>query len=588
MTTKLFSLRAGLAATALLLAASLAGAQSADPPARVARFEAFEGGVQFQSASTQQTLPADPLWPLTRGDRVWAAAGGRAELHAGDASIRLGDGGDMSFTTLDDRTAQVRLTSGTLGVVVRDLQAGDRVEIDTPNLALVLDRPGRWRLDVDPGRNTTRVTAEHGSGTLYGANGQPLAFAAPLSREFAFQSLAGSAPLANRIDDAFDRWSDNRDRLAAQSPSLRYASADIPGVAQLDAYGDWGNDARYGAIWYPRSVAADWAPYRHGRWEWIEPWGWNWIDDAPWGFAPFHYGRWTQAGDRWGWVPGPQRGRPAYAPAVVGFVGGQQPGRGAPPGTGWFPLAPGERWKPPFPASPGYIARLNRAGFTQDNTNGYYYQTRPGAVTLVPGGDIQRPGFGGGGQGAYGRQPYGFDGNAGQGRPMMQPLPPNAPLSDRVRQDQWERNQRTRQDQHQADMLRQQQTREAQQRFQPSYGQRELQAQQEQVQRQQQDLMRQQQRQQQDQMFQQQRQQQQAQQQQERGRQQQIEQQQRQFQGEQQRQQQMQQLQRQQQQQMQVQQQMRQGQFQGQPQAPMQRPGGQQRPGEFHQQQPGR
>ena len=23
------------------------------------------------------------------------------------------------------------------------------------------------------------------------------------------------------------------------------------------------------------------------------PWGWTWVDDAPWGFAPFHYGRWV-------------------------------------------------------------------------------------------------------------------------------------------------------------------------------------------------------------------------------------------------------------------------------------------------------
>lgn len=574
MNTTFPLLRSGWLAAALLLVSSLAAAQSADPPARVARFEASEGSVQFQSAATRQSLPADPRWPLTTGDRVWTAAGARAELHAGDASIRLGDGSDMSFTALDDRTAQVRLTAGTIGLVVRELQEGDRVEIDTPNLALVLDRPGRWRLDVDPARNTTRVTAEQGSGTLYGASGQALAFSAPQSRDFAFQSLAGSAPLPNRVGDNFDRWSADRDRLAAQSPSLRYASADIPGVAQLDAYGDWGNDNRYGPIWYPRSVANDWAPYRNGRWEWIEPWGWTWIDDAPWGFAPFHYGRWTQSGNRWGWVPGPQQARPAYAPAVVGFVGGQQPGRGSPPGTGWFPLAPGERWKPPFPASPGYIARLNRAGFAQDNTNGYYYQTRPGAVTMVPDGQRLRPPSPDMIQGA-------------PGRPMMQPLPPGAPLADRVRQDQWERDQRVRQDQHQADMQRQQQTREEQRRFQPSYGQRELQAQREQVERQQQDLMRQQQRQQQEQMFQQQRQQQQAQQQQERGRQQQIEQQQHQFQAEQQRQQQAQQLQRQQQQQEQAQRQQQQHQMQQQ-QAPMQRPGGMQRRPEPPSQQPGR
>jgi len=37
----------------------------------------------------------------------------------------------------------------------------------------------------------------------------------------------------------------------------------------------------------------DWAPYRYGRWEYIAPWGYTWVDEEPWGFAPFHYGRWV-------------------------------------------------------------------------------------------------------------------------------------------------------------------------------------------------------------------------------------------------------------------------------------------------------
>ena len=44
------------------------------------------------------------------------------------------------------------------------------------------------------------------------------------------------------------------------------------------------------------------------------------IDEQPWGFAPYHYGRWAHAGNRWVWVP-PQRDvRPVYAPALVAFV----------------------------------------------------------------------------------------------------------------------------------------------------------------------------------------------------------------------------------------------------------------------------
>jgi hypothetical protein len=46
-----------------------------------------------------------------------------------------------------------------------------------------------------------------------------------------------------------------------------------------------------------------WAPYRHGHWAHVMPWGWTWIDDALWGFVPFHYGRWAMLGGGWGWVP---------------------------------------------------------------------------------------------------------------------------------------------------------------------------------------------------------------------------------------------------------------------------------------------
>ncbi len=41
-----------------------------------------------------------------------------------------------------------------------------------------------------------------------------------------------------------------------------------------------------GTVWYPQSVPTNWAPYRDGHWAYVAPWGWTWIDDAPWGFNP--------------------------------------------------------------------------------------------------------------------------------------------------------------------------------------------------------------------------------------------------------------------------------------------------------------
>src|ERR1039458_5474729 len=133
----------------------------------------------------------------------------------------------------------------------------------------------------------------------------------------------------------------------------------------LDNYGTWQTVPTYGAIWVPTSVQAGWAPYRYGHWAYIAPWGWTWVDDAPWGFAPFHYGRWVSWGGGWGWAPGPMIGvgwRPYYAPALVGWIGGGGWGIGfgfgIGGGCGWFPLGWGEPFYPWYHGyHGGYVSR---------------------------------------------------------------------------------------------------------------------------------------------------------------------------------------------------------------------------------------
>lgn len=97
---------------------------------------------------------------------------------------------------------------------------------------------------------------------------------------------------------------------------------------------------------------------------WIAPWGWTWIGDEPFGFAPFHYGRWAFVGGYWAWVPGPLVVRPVYAPALVAFVGGS--GFGVTVGFGegltgvaWFPLGPRDVWVPGYHCSPRYVQNVN-------------------------------------------------------------------------------------------------------------------------------------------------------------------------------------------------------------------------------------
>ena len=121
------------------------------------------------------------------------------------------------------------------------------------------------------------------------------------------------------------------------------------GAAELDQYGTWSQVPEYGAVWYPTAVEPDWAPYRNGYWADVGAWGPTWVDAAPWGYAPFHYGRWVFVGSRWGWCPGTYVARPLWAPALVGWTGG--PGWGISlnvggPVFGWVPLAWGEPYRP--------------------------------------------------------------------------------------------------------------------------------------------------------------------------------------------------------------------------------------------------
>src|SRR6202007_1118709 len=100
-----------------------------------------------------------------------------------------------------------------------------------------------------------------------------------------------------------------------------FISRDMTGYTALDDAGQWQATGKYGEVWRPNSVPVGWAPYRDGHWRWLAPWGWSWIDDQPWGFAPSHYGRWVMIDDHWAWAPGAFTMRPLFAPAVVPFLG---------------------------------------------------------------------------------------------------------------------------------------------------------------------------------------------------------------------------------------------------------------------------
>jgi len=198
------------------------------------------------------------------------------------------------------------------------------------------------------------------------------------------------------VNDAFSDWVARDERRDDQAAVQPYVSPEMTGAEDLDRYGRWERHPEYGMVWYPLQVDVGWAPYRNGRWTWSVTWGWTWIDDAPWGFAPFHYGRWVHWGGRWCWSPGAYVARPVYAPALVAWIGGPNAsmsisiGGYAGPAVGWVPLAPRDAYVPPYRYAPRYYERVNQPHRNyhppQVPTGPVMYGNRgvPDAVTVVP------------------------------------------------------------------------------------------------------------------------------------------------------------------------------------------------------------
>ncbi|HWY42083.1 MAG TPA: DUF6600 domain-containing protein [Candidatus Sulfotelmatobacter sp.] len=376
-TTKWLGLISLVLATALLLP-QFALAQGDrddngdDPPSRAARLSYTSGAVSFEPAGTDDWVSIVANRPITTGDKLWTDKGGRAELRFGSSAVRIGGETGFSFLNLDDRTAQIRLTEGTVNVRVKRLDEEESIEIDTPNLAFTVLRPGSYRVSVNEAGDTTVVTVRGGDGEVTGAGAAYSVHADQTGTFYGNDQL--SADIQNYgNDDDFDRWCSDRDRRWDHSTSARYVSDDVVGYEDLDEYGGWRPVPEYGTVWFPHTTVVGWAPYRYGHWAWVSPWGWTWVDDAPWGFAPFHYGRWVTVGGVWGWVPCPPRPRvvtvayvrPVYAPALVAWVGGAHWGVGVsvggPPAVGvaWFPLGPRDVYCPSYHVSPRYVERVN-------------------------------------------------------------------------------------------------------------------------------------------------------------------------------------------------------------------------------------
>ncbi len=377
--------------------------QGQDDPADAAehgvgRLSLINGSVSLTRGDSGESIPANINEPLVTTDRVITGQGSRAEIQFDPGSmIRIAANTEVRIGDLQYHHYLVQISQGTtLFRVLQDTDA--RIEISTPSVSVAPLRAGIYRVTVHPD-GSSEITVRAGEAELNSPAGS--------ERLPAGQTMLSRGPVDNPEFrsvaalpyDEWDRWNADRDRFFERAPEVsRYAGPDIEGAQELSNYGRWVWDPQYGNVWTPNNVPPDWAPYRDGRWEDVDYYGWSWVGNEPWGWAPYHYGNWYRASFGWAWYPGAIGPRRYWRPAMVGFVGFGEPAFGVSLGfgygnVGWVPLAPFERYRPWY--GRGYNGGRNITIVNNTNITNVYRNARfSGAVTGVRAGDFGRAGVG--------------------------------------------------------------------------------------------------------------------------------------------------------------------------------------------------
>ncbi len=310
--------------------------QSAPPPPStlgVLRTSLIEGDVQIKTVDTGDWVPASINMPLKEGDELWVPEAGRMELQLNTGTyVRLDLSSSLSVMTVKKNSSQFYMAQGHTYVNF-NAPRGNVLQLDTPVSSIRVYDRAIFRVDVTEQGYTDisvfagAVYAESKGGNTTINSGKMLSL-----REETYAELI---PLGQ--PDDWENWNVERDkRVFVRRDGGRYLPPELATYSSdFDSNGRWVMVKEYGYVWTPSVVvAAEWAPYRVGRWTWVGG-DYCWVSYEPWGWAPYHYGRWAHLGAvGWFWVP-PVRGAVYWGPGFVGWVQ-------TPTYVSWVPLAPGE------------------------------------------------------------------------------------------------------------------------------------------------------------------------------------------------------------------------------------------------------
>lgn len=372
-----------------------------------ARIERVDGQVGIDQSSDNlangQWIQATANMPVSVGDRLYTKDNSRTEIAFTGRNFATVDANtSLDVLDLSEAKTQVALRDGSALFDVGSIPSGGLFEVATPCGAVDLQQPGLYQVQINDDGNAT-ATAFSGEAQVVGRTGSG---SIQKGESLTVSCQGGSSAVMSRVEpnqagaliDNYYRYRypkayDGRyrsyytylDNPYYYEPDQRYLSYKyvneyVPGIDDLDDYGDWQYVSDYGYCWHPREYAG-WAPYQSGFWTMDYPYGLTWVSSEPWGYAPYHYGRWAYASNDWYWVPGSVNAYPTYSPALVAFfpIGDSS--------VGWVALGPGDPYVTRYYDSywqPAYAYPSNVVVERVVNFNA------PGGVTVVADPDFDR------------------------------------------------------------------------------------------------------------------------------------------------------------------------------------------------------
>ncbi len=369
------SFRVALSATVGVVAFANAAFALNDPPSQAGRLAYTEGTVSFHDDEQAGWSPAIVNTPLTSGDSIWTEPNARSEISVAGTRVRMDGSTQLNLLAIDDQQTRLQVGQGRVDIKTFSLNPNIPYQVVTPRGTVNLRQQGDYYVEAGSTQDATRLGVRSGAAQIQSLNGQTVTVNPGQVGEIFGDTGALQVRTLNTAPPAQPTYWAARDRQINYDVPTQYLSSGITGYEDLNAYGSWSNDSQYGNVWTPRSAPAGWQPYKNGHWSYVKPWGWTWVDDQPWAYAPSHYGRWANRNDRWVWVPPQREAQPVYAPALVDFIGGIQLVQALLGGTslstqnsapvGWFPLGPREAYVPSYSTDRAYYTRLNSSNQVQ-------------------------------------------------------------------------------------------------------------------------------------------------------------------------------------------------------------------------------